>query len=234
MAGLSSGVMAITRQYPGWYRDLSREGRGASVNEKRPWRPCRGIPPSGPAPSSILMPATMLEASSQISAFSASKRRSASFGSSLPPSNQAATKRFHSRSIVGAIGVEREIAVHGGEQVVTLRREGRDRARILGAGACAMVGLLRGEEPDRAAVALDLRRHRPRMAVLDAIETDHHRHVGFQRLPEFGFEFLRGRHRCFLLLRMMRDQRTAAARVPSGIARLLGGPCGCLGRSGCI
>jgi len=50
-------------------------------------------------PISILMPATMLDASSQISALSASSRSRASFGSSLPPSNQAATKRFQRRSI---------------------------------------------------------------------------------------------------------------------------------------
>ena len=45
----------------------------------------------GSNPSMILMPATRLEPSSQICALSGSILRSASFGSSLPPSYQAAT-----------------------------------------------------------------------------------------------------------------------------------------------
>ena len=49
------------------------------------------------------MPATRLDASTQISARSASSRNNASFGSSLPPSNHAATNRFHSRSMVARL-----------------------------------------------------------------------------------------------------------------------------------
>src|SRR5690606_12852634 len=49
-------------------------------------------------PSSIFTPATMLLASIHTSASSASSRSRRSFGSSLPPSYQAATNGFHSRS----------------------------------------------------------------------------------------------------------------------------------------
>src|SRR5690606_29997526 len=47
----------------------------------------------------------------------------------------------------------------------------------------------RGEEPDRRAALFRLRGHRTGVAVLLAIQAEHHRAVAFQGLPEFFFEF---------------------------------------------
>lgn len=119
-------------------------------------------------PMSSFAPARKLESSSQISASSGSRRRSASFGSSLPPSNQAATKRFHRRSMV-VRSSSRVKSPCSGEEVVPLGGEGGEgagaRAERLHDGRVA-----RGEEPGRAVVALHLRRHRPRVAAVDAAD----------------------------------------------------------------
>jgi hypothetical protein len=41
---------------------------------------------------------------------------------------------------------------------------------------------------------LKLCRHRPGVSILDAVQTQHHSHVGLQRLPEFLLKLLWGRH----------------------------------------
>jgi hypothetical protein len=93
------------------------------------------------------------------------------------------------------VAIQADAAVNSGEQVVPLRRE-----RGNGAVALAEVLhdriLLDGEEPDRAACVVDLRGHRPGVAVLDTIEAEHHGHVGLESFPEPGLEFLRRRHAC--------------------------------------
>jgi hypothetical protein len=47
---------------------------------------------------------------------------------------------------------------------------------------------LEGEEPDGTSIALDLSGHRPRVAILDTIKTEHHCHVGSQGFPELRFQ----------------------------------------------
>src|SRR5690606_2951089 len=67
---------------------------------------------------------------------------------------------------------------------------------------------------------LQLRGHRPGVAVLHAVDAEHDRHVRFQRLPEFAFEFL-GVVRHLQLLwvwvraqRQTRSQRVSTTRWP--------------------
>ena len=76
--------------------------------------------------------------------------------------------------------------MHRGEEVVSLRRKGRD-------GPIALPELLhdcvvlRREEPDRTAVVVfKLRGHRARMSVLHAVEPEHKRHIGLQGFPKFS------------------------------------------------
>ena len=72
--------------------DCWRQRLVAPVRQRRPTSATLSLYSSlGSAPSKSLMPAIRLDSSSQISACFASKRNSASFGSFLPPSNQAAT-----------------------------------------------------------------------------------------------------------------------------------------------
>src|SRR5690606_22310924 len=97
-----------------------------------------------------------------------------------------------------AVGIHRKLPADAGEQVMALRHErGGGAAR---AGQFAHQGIVdRGEEPDRAMrLMLQLRGHRPGVAVLQPVHAQHHGHVGLQRLPEFAFEFLGGGHHLLL------------------------------------
>src|SRR5918995_2527197 len=94
----------------------------------------------------------------------------------------------------GAIVVERHGAMQGGEEIMALGGEGGDRPvaelELLHDGVVP-----RGEEPDVSLLAFDLGGHRTGVAVLDAVETQHHRPVRLEGGPELVFEFARRRHR---------------------------------------
>ena len=92
--------------------------------------------------------------------------------------------------MICAIVVERQLAVQRREQVVTLGCEVQ-RPRDATAQRLHQIGLLRGEEPDGAAlvfVVQDLRGHRLAVSFLDAREPEHHGAIALERLPEFRFE----------------------------------------------
>lgn len=70
--------------------------------------------------------------------------------------------------------------------------EGRDGTIALPGAQLLHDGVVAaGEEPDWPPItltfAVELRRHRAGMTVLDAIEAQHHGHVGLQRRPELLF-----------------------------------------------
>ncbi len=88
-------------------------------------------------------------------------------------------------------------AMDAGEQIMPLEAKWASaRLPWPSRSSLRQIGLLRGEEPDRAMilVAVDLRRHRLGMAVLDAVEAEHQGHVRAQRLPEPGGDVLRVGH----------------------------------------
>src|SRR5262249_27080961 len=55
--------------------------------------------------------------------------------------------------------------------------------------------VLRRKEPDRSLLAVQLRRHWSRVAVLHAVQPQHHCAVGLEGGPQFVLEFARGGHR---------------------------------------
>ena len=94
-------------------------------------------------------------------------------------------------AFTGAIIVDHQIAVDRRPQRVSLGRKMRHRA-VPFAHCLDEAVVLRGEEPDGAALLLSIaqRRHRLGMAVIDAVETKKQGAVTIERLPEFLLKFL--------------------------------------------
>jgi hypothetical protein len=90
-----------------------------------------------------------------------------------------------------AVVVDDELALDGGEQVVTLGREVQ-RCAMRMPHLAREIGVVRGEEPDGSArvfVVQDLRGHRLAVAGRAADEAEHGDAVAGERLPEFRFDF---------------------------------------------
>jgi hypothetical protein len=109
-----------------------------------------------------------------------------------------------------AILVHRQAAVDAGEQLMALGAEGGDRAAAAGQVVDHGVGFA-DEEPDRPVLALDHRRHRARVAILHAVQAQHHGAVGGEGVPEFLFEGLLGAH-----VTLLRDGRGGGRNVLGG------------------
>jgi hypothetical protein len=76
------------------------------------------------------------------------------------------------------------------EKIVTFRGESGNGTRPI-LQILYESSVLRSEKPDRSTFAVELRRHGTGMAIFNAINPEHHSHIGFQRFPKFLLKLVR-------------------------------------------